>query len=559
MRMNVGVRGVGSLKTIAVFLPARQVLSGLFFLLVWAPSLVGAEEIPVRTQRAHRTEDLALRVEGGRILLTREEVLALALERNLGLQTSRVDRAKGTLGVIQAQGIFDLGLSSQVSFLSDENPAASNLDGAQVQEQRRSSWSLGLSRLLPWGGTAAVQWSTFRLETNSRFALLNPSYSAGLDLTLSQPLLRGFGREATEASIEIAKVNDGLSRNRFELEVTALIQATENAYWALVGAKAQLTVAEQALALARELHQNNQVRVEVGTLAPLELVQSEAGIAARQEEILRARAAVLDAEDALRSLLDLPPGELWQLPIEPQSPVDWVTSTVPLEEALALAGKQRLELQAQEEAIRVFEIERRLREQETKPQLNLTVNYGWNGVGGKALVRNPDGTIAGVSPGGLEDAWEQIARADFPGWSIGFDFRYPLENRTGRARAALAALDVERAQSELNRLKVQVATEVRAALRGVETARQQIESARVSVALEEQNLEAEQKRFENGLSTSFQVLQVQERLTAARSRLVAAQTQYRRALVEYHRAVGDLLKASNVRILDQQSSLENEP
>ncbi len=524
--------------------------SGTALLLLFASTRLPAEELRVRVELPEREQEFAPRIREGRLLLSREEALAWVLERNLELRISRIDQGRGELGVLQAEGAFDLGLSAQAFFASDESPAASNLEGAPVQVQERSNWSLGLSRLLPWGGTAAIQWSTIRLETNSRFALLNPSYSAGLDFNLSQPLLRGFGREPTEAALEIARVNSRISRIRFEQQVIALVRSAENAYWGLVGARAQLAVAVQALALARELHLNNKIRVEVGTLAPLELVQSEAGLAVREEEILRARAAVLEAEDALRVLLNLPEGELWNIPIEPETPVEFEATTGPLDTALEMAVKKRVELRGQEQSVRALELERRLRGQETKPQLNLIVNYGLNGVGGRALLRNPDGSIAGAAPGGVEDAWEQIGKADFAGWSFGLDFRYPLENRGARARAALAALEVERAESEIDRLKLQIATEVRSALRAVETTKQQISSAQVSVTLEERNLEAEQKRFENGLSTSFQILQVQERLTAARSRLVAAQTAYRRAFVEYHRAIGDLLEASKVRIVD---------
>lgn len=529
-------------------------VAGILLALIAVTGPVRAGELEVSTRLDERSSEPSLRVEEGRIRLLREEVLRWALERNLGLRVGRLDRARGELGVLQARGAFDLGLGASVFHLDEESPAASNLDGAEVQQQKRSTWNLGISRLLPWGGTATAQWSTARLETNSRFALLNPSYSSGFDLSLSQPLLRGFGREATEATIVIAQAQDELAQHRFEQQVVALVQAAENAYWAVVGARAQLLVAEQALALARELHENNKVRVQVGTLAPLELVQSEAGVALREEEILRVRAAVADAEDQLRSLLDLPPGPLWELPIEPESPLELAEQTLPLAAALDSALGRRIELKAQSQSIRALEVEQNLRREELKPQLNLTVGYGVNGVGGRALLRNPDGSIAGASPGGVEDAWEQLARADFTGWSVGLDFRYPLENRAARARAALATIELERARTEQERVRLQIATEVRAALRAVETARQQIASARVSVRLEEKNLEAELKRLENGLSTSFQILQVQERLTAARSRLVAAQTEYRRAVVEYHRSIGDLLEVSGVRVSTPGSS-----
>lgn len=507
---------------------------------------------PIEVSSASRGEIAApdLRVEGDQLLLTSQEAVRMALERNLGLQAVRYDRERARLGIAAAMGAYDLGLYGALSASEDESPAASNLDGADVQEQNRRGLTVGLSQLLPTGGTGSLQWVNGRFESNSQFAILNPSFSSGLDVSFSQPLLRGFGRQATEYTIEIARNSDVIARDRFVQQVTATIQAVENAYWSLVGSRYQLRVAEESLALARELHENNKTRVEVGTLAPLELVQSEAGIATREEEIIRARAAIGDAEDLLRTLLYLPAGPLWEKTIVPETEVEIEPRPAVLATALQEAMTRRPELAVQKSSIHGLELDAAFRRQELKPRLDLTATYGFNGVGGDVIIRGPGGEVLQVLDGGWGDALEQITDLDFPGWSIALELRYPLQNRTAKARSAIAEVELEQGRVELSRLEQLVSTEVRTAVRGLETSRQQIESARVSVRLEEKNLDAERKKYENGLSTSFQILQVQESLTAARSRLVAALTGYRRALVEYHRAVGSLLEESSVRVAD---------
>jgi len=492
----------------------------------------------------------SLRVDSEGIRLTVEEAVAIALERNLGLRVQRYDRERSRLGIEQAVGVYDLGLTSSIYASENQSPAASNLDGADVQETKNRGFDFGLSQLLPSGGVGSLSWRNNRFETNSQFSILNPSFSSTLDFTLEQPLLRGFGRRSTEYSIEIAKNSDQISRELFAQQVIETVRQVQSNYWLLVGTRYALRVAEESLALAEELHANNKTRVDVGTLAPLELVQSEAGIASRQEDIIRARAAIGDAEDALRTLLNVPSGTLWSTPLIPESAEEVTPEQIDLEAALASALGNRSELAAQRVAIQGLEIDTAFYRQETKPRLDLRATYGWNGVGGDVLIRDQDGNVIDMIGGGWDDALQQITDTDFPGWTVGLQFTYPIQNRQAKARAAIADVQLDRGRLDLENLEQQIATEVRTTVRALDTARQQIESARVSVKLEERNLDAERKKYENGLSTSFQILQVQEDLTSARYRLVSAATSYRRALVDYQRAIGQLLDRAGIRVAD---------
>ena len=142
-----------------------------------------------------------------------------------------------------------------------------------------------------------------------------------------------------------------------------------------------------------------------------------------------------------------------------------------------------------------------------------------------------------------------MASRNFDGWQIGISASYPIQNRQAKAQSTIADLAAESARAKLDQVKLQVVTEVRTAARGVNTAAEQITSARSSVHLQEKNLEAEQKRYENGMSTSFQVTQIQDDLTAARSRLVSATTNYRTALVAYYKAIGTLLDETGVELV----------
>ncbi len=492
----------------------------------------------------------ALRIEEGRLVLPLEDAVAVALQRNLALVVQRHDRVQADYRLLESRGIYDPLAQADLAAFDETSPTASNLAGADVQTLEEQSWNFGLSRLLPSGGTLRGDFLNTRQETNSLFATINPAYRSDFDLGLSQPLLRDFGRRATERPIVIARNNLEISREVFESQVTALIQQVANAYWNLLEAQAQLTVSEQSLELARELHERNRIQVEVGTLAPLELVQSEAGIATREEEIIRAEGNVRLAEDALRQLLNLERGELWDLPIAADRTAERAAIAVDLAAAVATAMAERPEIASQRLSVANLDVDVAYSRNQRLPQLDLALRYGFNGLGGDVTERDfITGEILNEAPGDYGDALDQVTSGDFEGWRVGLVLAYPLGNRTARAQSAIAELARQRGATVLADLELAVATEVRRAAILLDTAEKAITSAQASVRLAERNVEAEQKRFENGLSTSFQVLEIQEDLAQAQSRLETARTVYQRALVEYYRTIGSLIEENGVTIV----------
>jgi outer membrane protein TolC len=492
----------------------------------------------------------SLRIEEGRLLLTLDEARELALERNLALVVERFRREESELSLWQSESIYDPNLTVDVGAFDETQPSVSFLDGADVQVSDGRNWNLGISRLFSSGGSGEVTWKNRRLTSNSSFSNLNPSYRVDFDLSFRQPLLRDFGKMNTNRMLRIARTNLDISRENFEAQVVAILQSIEDAYWNLVEAEAQLGVAEESLSLAQQLHDQNRIRVDVGTLAPLELVQSEAGIAIRQEQIIRSRALVGDSEDVLRQLMNLKNPEVWTLDLVPETDPRHEVVEIVIEDAIATALSERPELRSKRMTQGDLSEDIEYFQNQKMPRLDLSVVYGVNGLGGD--LRETDfftGELLREQPGDYQDAIDQAFGGDFDGWSAAVNMVYPVFNRSAKARLALAEVGFERGEAELADLKLQITTGVRRIARLVDTARQALESARVSLRLEEKNLDAEQKRYQNGMSTSFQVLEVQEDLTGARSREVAAITGYRKALVQYYRAIGRLTEQSGVEIV----------
>jgi outer membrane protein TolC len=534
--------------------PARRPLPALVALVVASISLpvLGAQSMTVETSTAVPDLSVApeLAIEGGRIQLDLETAISIALQRNLSLVVQRYNTAESRYRLTQTLGVYDPLATADLAAADETAPAATNLAGADVQTDSGSRWNLGISQLLSTGGTMRADFLNTRQETNSTFATINPSYRSDFDITWSQPLLRNLGRQATERNILVSRNNLGISREVFVQEVHRTIQSVANAYWALLEAQYQLDVAQQAHDLAQQLHEQNRIRVDVGTLAPLELVQSEAGVATRDEEIILAEAAVQQAEDDLRQLLNLEHGELWATPIEldPEDQRDPVA--VDLQEAIDLALRERPEIAQQRLALESLLVEQGYFRNQRLPQVDLQVRYGFNGLGGDVTERDFfTGEILSMTEGSYDDALDQISGGDFEGWRVGVNVSYPLRNRAAKAESAIADLALDRGEARLAEIELQVTAEVRRAVRALETAAKAIASAEASRRLQERNLEAEQKRYDNGLSTSFQVLEIQEDLASARSREIAAHASYQRALVEFWRTVGGLDAETGVTLV----------
>lgn len=498
------------------------------------------------------TDAASLAPKGDQIELSLEDAVAAALEHNLGLRIERYQRSRSILGIEQSRGIYDFNLGATLSTsASTSQPTSALVDTTGAFTRDRDIANFSLARLTPFGGTGTLSFDNSRIETNDRTDTFNPNFSADLGFDFVQPLLRNFGRLATERNLIIARTNSAISRETFETQVASTIQQVSDRYWDLVEAREQLRVSEESLALAKQLHEMNRIQVEVGTLAPLEMIQSEAGVASREEEIIRGRARVQDSEDLLRQLINLEQGELWDVPILPATSPEIAYREIDLGKSITTAFTERPELRSRRLENERLSVEARYFKNQKRPELNLTAGYGFNGVGGDVRDRTmvgEDGLPVVIFPGGYGDALDQLADRDSKNWIVMLALRYPLENRAAKAQSAIADLALEQGAVELRQLEQSILTEVRRAERSVRTAAQSIESAKVASRLQQKNLEAEQKRYENGLSTSFQVLQIQEDLALARSREVSAVADYRRALTAYHRAVGQLLDETGVEL-----------
>jgi len=375
--------------------------------------------------------------------------------------------------------------------------------------------------------------------TNSLITSLNPTLNARLQLIFSQPLLRGFDIDPARAQVDIAERNLSIADTRLRERTVSTTATAEQVYWSLVAATALVDVEQQALDLALELERNNRARVDVGQSPPLDLVAAQAEVAQRRENLIVARTDVRQAEDLLRTLIiDPERPDFWSVRLEPVERVPPVGPPPNVDAAVRRALAERTDIVLARKEIEIADTSIALAQNETKPDLRLEANYLTNGAGGNRLIRSGGfpGTITGSDEISYGNVVSQVLGFDYPTWSVGFTFAYPLGRSTQEATLARARIEKTQQSARLRSLELTVVREVREAARRLEQNQERIETARLSRELAEQRLDAEQKRFEVGMSTSFLVIQAQRDLAVARNNELQASLDYQLAAIAFETA-----------------------
>ena len=487
------------------------------------------------------------------IRLTLDEAVALAVANNQDLNVS-VNAAEASRYILLSNmGIFDP--LAEASFLRShaEEPATSQLVGADVSQSDTTNILARVTQLAPTGGTYSLGFDARRSKTNSTFFFVNPSWTSGLTLSVNQPLLRNFGRDATTWQIRIARNSRDSSYQGFVRSVQTAVNLTELAYWDLVYAIRNLAVKQEALTVAQDLNRITRIKIDVGSLAPIDITQTEVGIATAEQDIIIAESLIGDAQDRLKRLLSVSPDQ-WTIPIIPTDEVHTDQPGVDLEQGIAMAFARRPEIITAQYNVDSDRIRYEFWRNQTRPQLDLVGTYGTSGIGGTTTIRDEQGNIISRETGGFGDAFQQVLDRDFKNWSIGLNFSYPILNRRARGQRGAALYTWESNKAQLNSIEQNVLLEVRTAARDIETAKRSIAAAQKSRELAERNLDAERKKFENGMTTSFQVNQIQNDLSAARSAELQALAVYRKALSAYHYATADILDWKGIQIEDLPAS-----
>ena len=483
---------------------------------------------------------VAFQVSGLRDLRLADAV-ELALKQNLDIAVERLNPDAVAFQIAGLRNSYKPAASTTLGQRSQVNPPTNQLNGGQRVTNETTTYNFGVSQLVPWGGgNFSLTFNNNRADTSNIFANFNPTYTSTLTATYNQPLLRGFGIDNLRQQIAITQINRDIAEETLRATVATTIANVRNAYWDLAYARAAVDVAQRSLELADKLVEDNKARVEVGTLAPLDVVQAEAEAANRRQALAQVEATLQTAQLTLKRLIVTGTSDpLWN---EELRAVDLPQVDVPpLDVAAAVrsALEKRTDLATARKNLDSNQVTLNYWRSEARPDLNLQVNYGAQGVGGTQFIRSGTGlgsTVTGTIPGGYSDALSLLRARDFPTWNVALTMSYPIGGNNADAQMARTRVQRSQQSTRLRALELQIATEVTNAALTVQSNIRRVEASRAARALAERRLEAEQSKFEVGLSTNFFVVQAQRDLSDAQNVELRALADLQKALVTYERA-----------------------
>jgi len=475
--------------------------------------------------------------------LSIDDAVKLALEQNLGIRIQRLDPQIEDWLVAQARSLWAPTISNTFSrnrlTLQPTNAfsgSGTNILNGNVQNV------FGATQTLPWGGSYIANWVSARRTTTSFSANYQPQLDSNLNLQYTQPLLRNFSIDQIRQQLENSKKTRDLSDIQLQQVITQTMRNVRNAYWDLTYTLSSLKAQQQSLALSQQSLRDNQKRVEIGTMAPIDIVQAQAEVASNEQGVIVAEANIKTAQDNLRSLiLDPSTPDFWTVSFDPTDAPSFEAQAIDVDAAVRNALDKRSDLKSSKNSLEQSDINIRYFRNQILPDVNANVTYITRATGGVQL--SPITDLAAIISGtaqrtiiadrGYGNVLGDLLGATYPDWTVGVTIAYPLGTSTPKANLARARLQYEQSQTQLKNLEMQVATQVRLVARNVNTNQQRVQSARASRQLQESKLEAEEKKLAAGMSQTFFVFQAQRDLSIARLVEIQAISDYNKSLVDF--------------------------
>ena len=499
-----------------------------------------ARQFETRVESEQTRPAVPITTPGPTIELTLDDATARAVERNLDVAVERLNPQIQEANLERLHGLYRPVATSVIGHRAVVQPPTSQLNGGIIVQNDTSTYNGGVAQSLPWGGgDVSVLFNNSKLVTTNNFANYNPTMNANFGVTYTQPLLRGFTIDGTRQQLRVTAINRDISEIQLKGTLATTVANVRNAYWELVFGVQAVEVAKGSLDLAEKLVEDNRARVEVGTMAPLDVVQSEAEAATRRQALAQAEATLRTSELALKRLIvNGTEDPLWRATISPVDRPEFRPQPLDVEAAVTRALGSRTDLDQARKTLASNDVTIKFLRNQTLPGVDVVSNYIAQGLGGTQYLRQGGlgSPATGTIPGGFADAFRTMVARDYPTWSFQVNLSYPIGGSPADASYARARIQRNQTAAQLRALELSVATDVTNSAVRVESSLKSYEAAAVARELAQTRLQAEQSRFEVGLSTNFFVVQAQRDLATAQNVELRALLDYRQALVEYERS-----------------------
>ena len=495
--------------------------------------------------------------------LTLDDAVKLALDRNLNIAVQKLNPAIQDVSVSRIYSVYYPSLTSQLATQSTTTPANTTLAGSAqpgaAVEAGLSTYNLGVAQSVPWGGgNFQVAINNNKSTTTSLNTLYNPTYNANWSGVYTQPLARNFGTDITRQQIQVTKISRDMSDVQLRSTITNTVSNVREAYWNYVYAIQAVGVAQQSVDLADQLVKDNQTRVDVGTMAPIDVVTAQSQAAAARQNLVVAVGTMRSNELVLKQLIvggtDDPN---WNMHLDAIDRPDFAPQPIDVEAAVRRALSERTDLILAQMVGQENDVTLKYLKDQLKMQADFVGTYGLVGLGGTQLIK-PTGSgvnsnqIIGTVPGGFGDALSTLFHTNYPRWTAQINLSYPLGTSFQEASVARARIQVNQVQAQVKQIQLQVATDVTNAAVNVQSNAERVQAAIAARELAQKTMEAEQSKFEVGMSTSYNVVLTQRDLATAQINELQAILNYRIALVELERLQQTTLQTANITVLSAQ-------
>jgi outer membrane protein len=476
---------------------------------------------------------------GTLVPLTLDEAVARSLERNLDIAVERLNPRTFDFSISALNATYRPTVNSTFGTRSATSFTTSQTAGGDILVTDTFTGNTGLSQNIPWGGgSMAVNFNNNRIENSNAFATRNPTLNSNLTALFIQPLLRGFRTDSTRSQLVVTRLNQQISEITLRGTIVSTLASVRNAYWDLVYAIQAVDVAQRSLDLATKLVEDNRSRVEVGTMAPIDVVQAQAEEATRRQTLVQARANHRTAELVLKRLIVSGTEDpLWTASVDPIDRPSFTPASLDVEAAVRRALGGRTDLEQSRRTLQANDATLKNLVDLTLPALDLTASYGLAGIGGTQFLRS--GGLGGPIIGQTDTSYRGTLNTLFdraaPTWNVALAFSYPIGTSAANANAARARLQQQQTLAQSKQLELQIATEVTNAALQVQATQERYQAASVARELADKRLEAEQSKFDVGMSTNFFVVQAQRDLADAQNAELRALLDFRKAQVDFER------------------------
>jgi outer membrane protein len=578
---------------------------------------------PIRVEEPDLTNSPRLdqMIQDGKIQLSLQGAIELALENNMDIVVQRYNpwiadtdilrtmgggASRGLAGTGTASSLgsipalnFDPTVTQTASFDDRRSPVNNPLQSGTgfatnapaSLTSHTAQFNTQYSQGFHTGTGFAVAWNNTRSSSSSAFTFFNPAVQSSLFVSVQQELLNGFGLLPNTRFIRIAKLNRKIADLQFEQQAITTITNTIGAYWELVFARGNVKVQERAVGVAEKLYSDNKKQVEIGTMAPIDVVRAQSEVATNRQNLIVAQTVQLQQQQVLLNLITKNPLDPKVVNAEivptdnPVQPAEVATSS--FEAALQEALQNRPDIRQQDYVLQSADINVRATRNALLPVATLTAQYGTVGLSGNSPTLGTATPIAGlavvganglpvtvlnslsqpvqiflpatttpvtgINKNGFGGAMNQAFQNTFPDYSVQFSLAVPIRNRQAQADNQRAILTQRQLEAQVQQLRNAALLDVRNTSIALEQDRARVEAAVQARVLQEQTFDAEQKKYQLGASTVFLVIQTQRDLTTAQGNELRALVDLVKAKADYERALGRTLNANRVTVADGQS------